>query len=222
MIEIDDAGSGSLIGGTGIGIMRNDTEEYIFKIIPLVFFREPYFSQKRYQKYVVKIVRTAFIKLNVTKDEPILVCRGYIFDILREWLEQEGYTWKSEKIEGLLQYKVEESFNKYVIKLGLPRNFVQHARYAFGFHRLLKWVFADYITRAKYCKTGWKSWSKWSNVPIQVYSGTLDKNMYCLKCGNLIDINEKATFFEYYTKKKWIVPLHENCCSYSSSNASLV
>lgn len=222
MIEIDDAGSGSLIGGTGIGILRKETEEYIFRIIPLVFFREPNFSQKKYQEYAVKIIRTVFIKLDVSRQEPIVVCRGYIFDALREWLEKEGYNWKSERIEGSLQCMVEESFDKYVVGLGLPKDFIQHARFAFGFHRLLKWVFADFDNRVKYCKTGWKSWDKWSNVPVRVYPGLLDKNMYCLKCGNIIGANEKATFFEYYTKKKWIVPVHENCCTYSSTKASLV
>lgn len=222
MIEVDDAGSGSLIGGTGIGIMRKETEEYIFKIIPLVFFREPNFSQKKYQEYVVKIIRTVFGKLNVSKKEPIIVCRGYVFDKLRDWLEHEGYNWKSEKIEGALQSMVEESFNKYVVELGLPKDFIQHARYAFGFHRLLKWVFADFENRVKYCKTGWKSWGKWSHVPVSVYSGLLDQSMYCLKCGNIIAVNEKATFFEYYTKKKWIVPVHENCSNYSLAKASLV
>lgn len=221
MIEIDDAGSGSLIGGTGIGIMRKETEEYIFKIVPLVFFQGSNFSEKKYQQYVIKIVKFALHKLRVTKDEPIHLCRGYIFDALRLWLDNENYNWSNQKIEGLLQYRVESSFNDYVISLGLPRDFVQHARFAFGFHRLLKWVFADLDKRTPLCKSGWKSWRKWSGVPLHVYPAVLDKDVFCLKCGQLINRNEQAGIVEYQTNKTWSVPLHLECCSYSFTNSSL-
>ncbi|MCR4442747.1 MAG: hypothetical protein QHH10_10500 [Peptococcaceae bacterium] len=214
MVQIDDAGSGSLVGGTGIGVMRKETEEYLFRIIPPVFFREPFFTQKKYQQYVIKIVRCSFERLNVTTDEPIQVCRGYVFDALRRWLDNQGYAWTSSKIDGPLQIKVEESFSDYVIKLGLPRSFVQHARYAFGFHRLLKWVFADFENRSRLCKTGWKSWRKWSRVPFRVYAGVLEKEAYCLKCGQLINKHENAVILEYITNRSWNVPLHPGCCPY--------
>lgn len=214
MIEIDDAGSGSLIGGTGIGVMRRETQEYIFKVIPLLFFQEPYFSEKKYQQYVIKIVRLSFHKLHVTRNEPVYVCRGYIFDALRAWLTRQGYQWENTKIDGLLQQKVEESFNEYVIKLGLPRNFVQHARYAFGFHRLFKWIFADYSNRAKLCKSGWKSWKKWSQVSYTVFPAQAGKDAYCLKCGQLINKNDLVTTVEYETNKLWSLHLHPDCCPY--------
>jgi len=212
MIEIDDAGSGSLVGGTGIGVMRVETGEYIFKIIPLVFFQHPYFSEKKYQEYVIKIIKLSFRRFGVSKTEPVSICRGYIFDALRKWLEQEGYNWSSTKIEGMLQYRVEESFNDYVIRLGLPRNFIQHARYAFGFHRLLKWVFADYENRAKLCKSGWKSWNKWCQVPCTMVSTHALKETYCLKCGKYIKKDEPVITIEYTTNRYWAIPLHTGCC----------
>lgn len=46
MIQIDDAGSGSLIGGTGIGVMRAETREYYFDIIPLPYYQPPLFPEK--------------------------------------------------------------------------------------------------------------------------------------------------------------------------------
>lgn len=211
MIEIDDAGSGSLIGGTGIGILRTETEEYIFKIIPRHFFQNPNFAQKRYQTYVIKIVKYTLKRLKVDKNEKILVCRGYIFDQLRNWLTAEGYNWESTKIVGFLQNSVENSFNEYVIDLGLPKNFVQHARYAFGFHRLLKWVFADFENRARLCKTGWKSWQKWSQVPLDIIEDQAKKDVYCLKCGKLIHRNEPVISLRYCTTKYWCVDLHYYC-----------
>ena len=211
MIEIDDAGSGSLIGGTGIGLMRTDTKEYIFRIIPLALFLDPHFREKKYQKYVIKIVRSAFSKLKVSKEEPIRLCRGYVFDELRHWLTEQGYTWESTKIEGSLQHQVEDSFSKYVICLGLPRDFVQHAKYAFGFHRLLKWVFADFDNRAHLCKSGWKSWSKWSTAEQAVTAGLANKAVYCLKCGELIKKGEKIMTIKYKTNKDWSLDLHAFC-----------
>lgn len=211
MIEIDDAGSGSLIGGTGIGIMRSETKEYIFKIIPRYFFQNPHFSQKKYQTYVIKIVKYSFLRLKVDKNEKIYICQGYIFDQLRNWLTNEGYNWQSTKIEGLLQNTVENSFSNYVINLGLPKNFVQHARFAFGFHRLLKWVFADFNNRSVLCKTGWKSWQKWSQVPIDITENRTQKDVYCLKCGKIILQNEPVITLNYQTTKNWHVDLHHHC-----------
>lgn len=215
MIEIDDAGSGSLIGGTGIGLMRMETQEFIFRVIPLDLFQDPQFREKKYQKYVTKIVRSAFTKLKVSREEPIHLCRGYVFDELRHWLTAQGYTWESTKIEGPLQQQVEDSFSKYVINLGLPRNFVQHAKYAFGFHRLLKWVFADFENRAQLCKSGWKSWSKWSTVEQTVTAGLAEKAVYCLKCGHLIKKGEKIVTLQYSTNRDWALDLH-SCCKTSN------
>ncbi len=213
-IEIDDAGSGSLIGGTGIGILRVETDEYFFRLIPLLYFQPPYFQKKYYQTYVIRIIQNAFSDLGVTKKEPVRVCRGYIFDTLREWLTCEEYDWTNTKIEGTLQHKVEESFNDYIFDLGLPRNFIIHARYAFGFHRLLKWVFADFPNRAKLCKTGWKSWQKWSVVPYESLIYHTNKDLFCLKCGLPIKSNDEITMLKYTTNKEWLVYLHPECYVY--------
>ncbi|SMB94563.1 hypothetical protein SAMN00017405_0234 [Desulfonispora thiosulfatigenes DSM 11270] len=211
MIQIDDAGSGSLIGGTGIGIYNTETKEYYFDIIPLEYYQTKLFETKEYQNYVIQIVDKAFDKLNVTKKESIEICPGYIFDNLKEHLTLKGYPWKNSKIEGDLQDKVEESFEQYVISLGLPSNFVKHARFAFGFHRLLKWVFADFENRKLLCKTEWKSWNKWSDVDRSIYKNTLKYKDYCLKCGKKIDISTNVITMEYQTLKPSTINLHPEC-----------
>ncbi|QNB45810.1 hypothetical protein BR63_05485 [Thermanaerosceptrum fracticalcis] len=211
MIQIDDAGSGSLIGGTGIGVMRAETREYYFDIIPLPYYQPPLFPEKKYQECVIDIVREAFQRFSVSHDEPIEICRGYMFDSLRGWLSDQGYRWKSTIIEGTLQEKVEEAFNRYVISLGLPENFVKHARYAFGFHRLLKWVFADLENRAALCKTGWKSWQKWSRIERSIFLNEARKKEYCLKCGKPIEPNEPVVTMEYITNRFWSINIHTGC-----------
>ncbi|MDK2822944.1 MAG: hypothetical protein PWQ67_2416 [Clostridia bacterium] len=211
MIQIDDAGSGSLIGGTGIGILDTRNNKYYFEIIPLEYYQTELFYQKAYQDYVVDIIKRGFKKINVTKDREIEVCQGYMFDKLRDWLSKNDYNWKSTKIEGPLQHKVEESFNQYVINLGLPKAFIKHARYAFGFHRLLKWVFADLDNRQKLCKTQWKSWQKWGHIEKSIYKNTLTYQDYCLKCGKKIDINLDVITIEYITNKPATINLHKSC-----------
>jgi len=215
MIEIDDAGSGSLIGGTGIGIYNQETQEYFFDLIPIHYFQHPSFSEKKYQDYVIYIIEKAFQQLNFSKKETIYICQGYIFDNLRKWLSDKGYRCESKKIKGPLQNKVETSFNHYVINLGLPKNFITHARYAFGFHRLFKWVMADFQYRSSLCKTGWKSWQKWSCIATKSYHGIACKNEYCLKCGKLIYENCPVDIVEYTTNRLWTLVLHPKCSSTS-------
>jgi len=211
MIQIDDAGSGSLIGGTGIGILNTDNNKYYFEIIPLKFYQTHLFQKKAYQDYVIKIVERSFSKLGVEKSQQIEICQGYMFDKLRNWLDANNYQWRSTKIEGPLQIKVEESFENYVIDLGLPKPFIKHARFAFGFHRLLKWVFADLENRKKLCKTQWKSWQKWGNVEKKIYPSQLKYPDYCLKCGKRINPPLEVITMEYVTNKPSTINLHKSC-----------
>ena len=92
MIQIDDAGSGSFVGGTCIGVYRPDTNEYYFDIIPVELYSNENFKKKLYLDEVVKIVARAFNALQVDKNEQIDVCRGYMFDNLKKWFKEKGYS----------------------------------------------------------------------------------------------------------------------------------
>lgn len=211
MIHIDDAGSGSLIGGTGIGILNTKNNKYYFNIIPLEYYQTQLFEEKAYQDFVIEIAKEGFQEVKASQDDAIEICQGYMFDKLRVWLTGQGYDWNNNKIEGVLQEKVEASFNHYVISLGLPENFVKHARFAFGFHRLLKWVFADMENRKKLCKTQWKSWIKWGSVEKSIYQNKLSYQDFCLKCGQKLLPPQEVITIEYMTTKPATVNLHPNC-----------
>ncbi|MFZ5965801.1 MAG: hypothetical protein ACOYVK_01305 [Bacillota bacterium] len=212
MIQIDDAGSGSLIGGTCIGALRIETGEYYYDIIPLDLYTSENFSKKLYLDEVITISNMLFNRLNVSKDERIEVCRGYMFDKLRPWLKDQGFNYISTTIDNPLQTQIEESFSKYTIGLGLPYQFVNYTKYPFHFHRLLRWVYADYDNRWPLCKTGWKSWKKYGNLDINI-SDTIFKNMKykCLKCGKPIENNSSAKVIKYISNKPNIIYLHSNC-----------
>lgn len=212
MIQIDDAGSGSLIGGTCIGAIRVETGEYYYKIIPIEYYSKKSFKKKLYLEYVVDIIEDLFEKLDVPKDEPIEVCRGYMFDRLRKWFNKENYIYKSVKIEEPLQSRIEKSFEEYAISLGLPEDFITYTKYPFHFHTLLKWVYADKENRIKICKRGWKSWDKYGNLETTITIDKVLKNTYlCLKCGKKILEGNEIKKIEYISNRPTSVFIHANC-----------
>lgn len=214
MILIDDAGSGSLIGGTCIGIYRIETGEYKYSIIPVELYKNDNYEKKSYLNYVIFIVSEFFYQLNVSLEEEIYVCRGYIFDELRKWLKKNGFIWYNAKIGEPLQSLIESSFEKYTMRLGLPSNFIKYTRYPFHFHQLLKWVYADYKNRSTLCKTGWKSWKKYGYLPYEITYKQLKKsNFYCLFCGEKIKDDSTVKTITYFTKSKQEIYLHQRCNS---------
>ncbi len=212
MILIDDAGSGSLIGGTCIGVYRVETNEYKYEIIPIDLYNEENFQKKLYLNYVIEIISDFFKDLNVSLEEEIYVCRGYMFDELRKWLKKNGFNWYNAKIGEPLQNIIETTFENYTIKLGLPANFIKYNHYPFHFHQLLKWIYADYKNRSILCKTGWKSWKKFGKLPYETYYLQIKKsNYYCLYCGEKINDYAIVKVITYFSNKRQHVFLHEMC-----------
>jgi len=212
LIQIDDAGSGSLVGGTCIGIYYDKKNIFKFDFIPLELYSPENFKRKLYQQQVIDIVLYFFEQVSISRYEPIEVCQGYIFDALRSYFAQNGYMWKNVKIQGILQEKVERAFADYSVSLGLPKNYVLYTRYPFHFHKLLRWVYADYDTRKKLCKTGWKSWKKYGDLPVKTHTGLLDvPGYYCLKCGKKISPESPVKILEFFSNRKNIIYLHEGC-----------
>lgn len=212
MIQIDDAGSGSLIGGTFIGVMREETDEVYFDIIPIKLYNDNYFKKKLYLSYTSKIVDEAFKILKPEKNELIKVCQGYMFDDTRKKLSENNYLFINTKIEDPLQSIIEKSFEEYIICLGLPREFIKFTRYPFHFHRLLRWVYADYNNRIKLCKTGWKSFQKYGRLKTNTHFDVLyNNNYYCLKCGKRILEASPVKVITYTSNMPNVIYLHKFC-----------
>ncbi|SDK48181.1 hypothetical protein [Natronincola ferrireducens] len=212
MIQIDDAGSGSLLGGTIIGVLRVETNEYYYDVIPLEYYKDKNFENKIYINYVVTIVENIFKKLNVDKTEVIEICRGYMFDALSVWLKKHNYNYIKTKIKNPLQTKIEKTFENYTVHLGLPKSFISYTKYPFHFHRILKWIYADYNNRSLLCKTGWKSWKKYGNLEVQHTQELIkNNNLMCLKCYEVIPKNTAGTAITYYSNKLTKVFVHNEC-----------
>lgn len=212
MIQIDDAGSGSFVGGTCIGVYRPETNEYYFDIIPVELYNRENISEKLYLDEVVNIVDKAFSLLNVKKSETIEICRGYMFRKLISWLDYNGYYHYSTHIAGPLQDIVEQSFMLYTVNLGLPMQYIKYTKYPFHFHKLLRWVFADYENRIGKCKVGWKCWQKYKHITPEETEGIMNSaHSVCLKCGMPIKKGSSIKILKFISNKENYIYLHKDC-----------
>lgn len=163
-IQIDDQGWGTPVGGVGIIVLRKETEELFYDIVPIKHFRIERFKKKTYLASSRSIVEKGFMELNVTKDEEIEICSGCIHDMTAEWLEKKGYKFTVTKIDGLAQEKGEKLFNDYLRSLGppAPPEIIEETvdEYKAQFFYLMNWVREDLEGRKHLCKTGWKYFIK--------------------------------------------------------------
>ncbi len=212
MLQIDDAGSGSFVGGTCIGVYRPETNEYYFDIIPVELYDKENFKKKIYLDEVISIVDTAFCNLKPARGEMIEICRGYMFDRLKVWLNNKGYQWYSTQITGRIQEIVEKNFELYTGKLGLPWQYIKYTRFPFHFHKLLRWVYADYENRIKLCKVGWKSWQKIEGItPDTVCASMLSSSFLCMRCGRHIKSGSEIKVLRFVSNRENYVYIHNNC-----------
>lgn len=212
MLQIDDAGSGSFVGGTCIGIYRPQSNEYYFDIIPVEMYNKENFKKKYYLDEVVKIISKGLQSFGNPRNETVEICRGYMFDKLKKWLDDNDYTWYCTQITGRAQEIVEKNFELYTERLGLPGQYIKFTKYPFHFHKLLRWVYADYEKRIQHCKVGWKSWQKLETIRPELSFGIMQiPNLSCLKCGRSIKKGSKIRILKYTSNKENYVYMHEKC-----------
>jgi len=212
MLQIDDAGSGSFVGGTCIGVYRPETNEYYFDIIPVELYSKENFKKKLYLDDVVRIVSNAFENLLPQKGEVIEICRGYMFERLKKWLGENNYNWYCTQITGRVQEIVEKNFELYTQRLGLPWQYINYTRYPFHFHKLLRWVYADYDNRIKLCKVGWPSWQRMEGItPELSFAGMCSCGYSCMKCGRRIYPGSEVKILRVVSNHENLIYLHSNC-----------
>ncbi|NLY60386.1 MAG: hypothetical protein GX054_02640 [Clostridiales bacterium] len=212
MVQVDDAGSGSLVGGTCIAILRVDTGEYKYEFIPVSLYQNGNFYRKYYLEKCKDIVINLLKDLQVSKEEKIEICQGYMFDAVRKYLEEKGYNWRSTRILDPLQSIIEQTFNEYALELGVPIQYVKYTKYPLHFHRILRWVYADYQKRCKMCKTDWKSFKKYGYLNLSIsYDHLYKKNYTCLRCGKKIIPGSKVKVLNYISNRPNTIYLHTNC-----------
>jgi len=169
-IEIDDAGTGDLVGDAFIGFRDTQSEKIIFRSIPVGLYNEENKSDDKVKEHIVKITIDALRALNHTKGDRILLCRGNCFDPVREYFNENNIYYEPAIVEGKLQDAVEGKLIQHLRKLGVTsKNLTKEA----GIQRyfvLFDWVCRDFPNRERFVKTGFPAWKKkWRNIAIRRY-----------------------------------------------------
>ena len=169
-IEIDDAGTGDLVGNAFIGFLDTSTGKTIFQSVPVVLYNEENKNEDQPKKHILKVVIKALRALNHSEGDRILLCRGNCFDLVREYFDENKIYYEAAIVEGELQDAVEGRFIQHLRKLGVrSRNLTVDS----GIQRyflLFNWVCRDFPNRERYVKTGFPSWKKkWRMIAMDRY-----------------------------------------------------
>ena len=178
-IEIDDAGTGDLVGDAFIGFLRKETGELIFRTLSLEFFKGEKWKDKHYLEKTVELVKDGLRELNFKKEnELIKLCRGNIFDKVRPYFIEEGINYEDAIVEGKLQDAVEGKLIDHLrYDLGVRSKSLTKKSGAKRFFVLFNWVCYDFYKREKYVKSGFKKWNTvWRDRAIEKYKKIRNSN----------------------------------------------
>ena len=171
-VEIDDSGTGDLVGNAFIGLYRKNTDKTIFKTLPVSLFKGENWKNKMPLKKTVDLVKEGLKELNFDRDkERVLLCRGNIFDLVRDYFIDEGILYEDAIIEGKLQDAVEMKLVNHLRNdLGIRSKKLTTKSGAKRYFVLFNWVSYDFYRREKYVKSGFKKWNTvWRERAIEKY-----------------------------------------------------
>ncbi len=169
-IEIDDAGTGDLVGDAFIGFRDTITGNTIFQSVPVILYNKENKDEDRPKKHILKVVIKALKILNHSKGDRILLCRGNCFDLVREYFDENKIYYEAAIVEGELQDAVEGRFIQHLRRLGVRSNNLTTDSGIKRYFILFNWVCRDFPNRERYVKTGFPSWKKkWRNIAMDRY-----------------------------------------------------
>lgn len=161
VIEIDDAGTGDIVGDAFIGFHDVSTGQIVFRGIPVGFYYKENRKEGKDKEQILNAVQNGleYLKFNKNTDT-IFLCRGNCFDKVREWFENEEINYKPTIVEGKLQDAVEGKLIEHLRNLGVDSPKLTTEAGAQRFFVLANWVADDYPNRHKFIKKGFPSWEK--------------------------------------------------------------
>jgi hypothetical protein len=169
-IEIDDAGTGDLVGDAFIGFRDTETGKIIFRSVPVGLYNEDNKGEDQPKKHILRIVLEGLQALNHGKGDRILLCRGSCFDLVREYFNEKEIYYEPAIIEGKLQEAVEGKFIQHLRKLGVSSGNLTMESGAERYFILFNWVCRDFPNREGFVKTGFPSWKKkWREIAMKRY-----------------------------------------------------
>ena len=175
-IEIDDSGTGDLVGDAFIGFRVVETGEIIFKSVPVGLYNEENLENNAPKKRILKIVKDGLEILDYQPTDRIFICTGDCFDLVRYYFDEEGIDYIPSKIEGKLQDAVEGRLVSHLRKLGVKSRNLSIISGAKRYFILWHWLCQDFYNREKFVKTGYKSWkNKRRQMAIDKYEKLMEK-----------------------------------------------
>jgi hypothetical protein len=147
---------GDLLFGVVIGAFRCETQEFRYDVLDVKYFRPPRFQSKQYLEQASTVVFQLLAKLGLKKDEPIQICRGYIFDEAANGLrELFGDNQISRiKVTGEPQRLTEIAYLDEIRNLGYEPVKERDEKKAKSFFHMMNWLQRN-PEKLVYAKTGW-------------------------------------------------------------------
>ena len=169
-IEIDDAGTGDLVGDAFIGLRDASTGKNIFRSVPVELYNEDNKDEDRPKKRILKVVIDGLRAFNHRKGDRILLCRGNCFELVREYFDENKIYYEPAIVEGELQDAVEGRFIEHLRKLGVRSPNLTTDSGIKRYFILFNWVCKDFPNRERYVKTGFPAWKKkWREIALERY-----------------------------------------------------
>jgi len=161
-IVVDDAGVGDLLFGVVIGAYRYETQEFRYEILDVEYFRRPLFMTKEYLEQASQIVFQLLDKLQLGADEPIQICRGYIFDeAVKDLNKKYGENRiRRIKVVGEPQRLTETAYHDELRNLGYEPIGERDTKRARSFFHMMRWLQKN-PDKLVYAKTGWPKLRKY-------------------------------------------------------------
>lgn len=166
-IEIDDAGTGDLVGDAFIGLRDANTGRTIFRSVPVGLYNEENKGDDQPKKRILKVILDGLRAFNHNEGDRILLCRGNCFDLVREHFNENEIYYEPAVVEGELQDAVEGRFIQHLRKLGVRSPNLTTDSGIKRYFILFNWVCKDFPNRERYVKTGFPAWKKkWRKIAI--------------------------------------------------------
>jgi hypothetical protein len=141
--------------------------------LPVSLFQGENWKNKKPLEVAVELVKEGLAELNFqNKTEKVELCRGNIFDQVRNYFCEEGINYEDAIVEGKLQDAVEGKLVKHLRNdLGVRSKSLTKRSGAKRFFVLFNWVCYDIFKREKYVKSGFKKWNTvWRDRAIEKYN----------------------------------------------------
>lgn len=161
-ITIDDAGIGDLLFGVVIGAFRNETQEFRYEVLDVKYFRTQRFHRKEYLKQASKIVFQLLDKLKLKAEEPIYICRGYVFDEAVEELRKRYGDDRIRRVKVVEEPQrfTETAYLDEIRNLGYEPLKERDEKRAKSFFHMMNWLKKN-PEKLRYAKTGWPRLSRY-------------------------------------------------------------